>query len=131
MRKWPRGKIKGILKERWREERPGYRPARLRFASDNVASMSDRVEKTNRPWTPRQLLAAGALLCAGVLAMWSAWHDWFTLSTQIEEHSHVFLVVPFGAIIMYINRDRFAQIRQTGPSWVGPLLVAGGFALSW
>jgi exosortase len=93
--------------------------------------MSERVAKTTCPWRPRQLVAAAAVLCAGVAAMWSSWSDWYSLSTQIEEHSHVFLVVPFGAIIMYINRDRFAQIRQTGPSWAGPLLVAIGFGLAW
>jgi exosortase len=93
--------------------------------------MSDRVEQTTLPWTPRQLIGAAALLCLGVLAMWSAWSDWYGLSTQIEEHSHVFLVVPFGAVIMYVNRERFAQIRQTKPSWVGPLIVAGGFALAY
>ena len=93
--------------------------------------MSDRVETTTAPWTPRQLAAAAVLLCAGVLAMHSAWADWYMHSTEIEEHSHVFLVVPFGAMIMYVNRERFAQIRQRGSSWAGPAIVAAGFGMAW
>lgn len=52
------------------------------------------------------------------------------LSWNIEEHSHVFLVLPFGAAIIYVNREKLAHVRP-GPSWVGPIIVAAGLALAW
>ncbi len=69
------------------------------------------------------------MLCAGVLVMGSCWGHWFKQSKQ-EEASHVWLVIPFGAAIMYANRKRFAGM-QWGPSWVGPALVVVGLAIAW
>jgi len=82
------------------------------------------------PWTPRQLALAAVMLLAAIFAMWSCWADWLNISFHIEEHSHVFLVVPFGAAIIYVNRNRFRNIRS-GSSWVGPLIVAVGWVMGW
>ena len=92
--------------------------------------MSQTSDKSMLPWTPRQLILAGVLLLAGVGAMWSCWADWYYISTQIEEHSHVFLAAPFGAAIMYVNRRQFAGVRG-GPSWVGPLIIGIGWLMAW
>jgi exosortase len=91
--------------------------------------MSERSDKL-LPWTPRELLLAAVMLLAAVAAMWSCWCDWLNISYHIEEHSHVFLVVPFGAAIMYVNRKRFTQVK-TGTSWVGPAIVAAGWVMGW
>jgi exosortase len=70
------------------------------------------------------LLLALILTGAAVAAMWSAWVDWAWVSYTDTEHSHVFLVVPFAAAIMFVNRDKFARMpAQRGASWVGPLVV--------
>jgi exosortase len=82
------------------------------------------------PWTPRQLALAGAMVLAAVAALRSSWADWFNISYQIEEHSHVFLAVPFGAAIIYMNRGRLRDVRG-GVSWAGPLLVAAGWTMAW
>ena len=89
-------------------------------------------QTTRLPWTGRQLLAALVLTALGVGSMWSAWGDWAMLSYQDPEHSHVFLVVPFGAAILYVNRHKFAQMRpQAGASWAGPLVVLAGLLMAY
>jgi exosortase len=82
------------------------------------------------PWTPRQLALAGALVLAAVASMLSSWQDWYTISSSDEEFSQVFLVIPFAAVILYIERERLKTVRG-GTSWAGPLIVACGWALAW
>jgi exosortase len=82
------------------------------------------------PWKPRQLALAGLLVLAAVAAMISSWQDWYTISSSDEEFSQVFLVIPFAAVILYIERERLKTVRA-GSSWVGPLIVALGWALAW
>jgi exosortase len=91
--------------------------------------MSERSDKL-LPWTPRQLALAALLLVAAILAMWSCWCDWLNISYHIEEHSHVFLVVPFGAAIFYVNRKKFKGMGA-GTSWMGPLIVGAGWLMGW
>ena len=101
-------------------------PLRLSFDPMSMSETSDKL----LPWTPRQLWLAALLLVTGVAAMWSCWCDWLNISYHIEEHSHVFLVVPFGAAIIYVNRRQFRQVRG-GSSWMGPLIVAAGWVMGW
>ncbi len=70
------------------------------------------------------------MLLAGVGAMWSCWADWYNISTQIEEHSHVFLAVPFLGAILYVNRRELADVRP-GPSWAGPAIIGVGWLMAW
>ena len=91
--------------------------------------MKDRSDKL-LPWTSRELWLAGVMLALSVGAMWSCWCDWLNISYHIEEHSHVFMVVPFGAAIMLVNRKWFRDVRP-GTSWVGPIIVAIGAAMGW
>ena len=82
------------------------------------------------PWKPRQLALAVALVLAAVAAMLSSWQDWYTISSSDEEFSQVFLVIPFIAVILYIDRERLKDLRGN-TSWLGPAIVAGGWALAW
>src|SRR5438874_1908000 len=91
--------------------------------------MSQTSDKLS-PWTPRQLMLAGFMLAAAVAAMASSWSDWYDICSSDQEYSQVFLVIPFGAVILYLSRERFKGLRGE-TSWVGPLLVAGGWALAW
>ena len=54
-------------------------------ASDNLA-----------PWTPRRLALATLCVAAAVLAMGSAWADWYGIASLNEEYSHVVLVLQIG-----------------------------------
>src|SRR5215203_5005444 len=92
--------------------------------------MSDRTDNSSVPWTPRQLALAAVMLCAAVASLWSSWADWYNISYHIEEHSHVFLVVPFGAAIIYMNRHKFREVKG-GVSWAGPAIVAAGWGMAW
>ena len=84
------------------------------------------------PWSGRQLACALGLVALAVAAMWSAWGDWAWISYMDTEHSHVFLVVPFAVAIVYVNRDKFAQMkRQDSASWVGPLVILGGILMAY
>jgi exosortase len=82
------------------------------------------------PWKPRQLALAGLLVLAAVAAMLSSWQDWYMISSSDEEFSQVFLVIPFAAVILYIERERLKTVRG-GSSWAGPVIVALGWALAW
>jgi exosortase len=82
------------------------------------------------PWTARQLVLAAIVVAAAVLAMGSSWADWAEISASDAEFSQVFLVVPFGAIILWVDRARFKGIKGEA-SWVGPLIVASGWGLAW
>lgn len=91
--------------------------------------MTERSDKL-LPWTGRELALAGSLVLAAVAAMWSSWSDWANICFHIEEHSHVFLALPFGAAIMYVNRRQFKCVRG-GTSWLGPIMVGAGWAMGW
>jgi exosortase len=92
---------------------------------------STMTPSTRLPWTRGQLVLALVLAGLAVGAMWSAWCDWAWISYMDAEHSHVFLVVPFAAAIVYVNREKFARMpAQRGASWVGPLIVLGALLMA-
>jgi exosortase len=92
--------------------------------------MNQTSDKWNLPWTPRQLVLAGVLLLGAVAAMGSCWLYWAETCYRIAEHSHVFLAVPFLLAIVYVNRAKLATVSPR-PSWAGPLILAGGWLMSW
>jgi exosortase len=92
--------------------------------------MTISASDNSTPWTPRRLALAAVCVAAAVLAMGSAWGDWYGIASLNEEYSHVFLVLPFAAVILYVNRREFAGVRG-GPSWVGPAIVAAGWLTAW
>lgn len=92
--------------------------------------MNPMSDKLKLPWTPRQLVLAGVLLLVAVWAMGSCWAYWAETCYRITEHSHVFLAVPFLAAIVYVNRAKLAGVDPR-PSWAGPVILAGGWLMSW
>ena len=82
------------------------------------------------PWTARQLVLAAMVVAAAVLAMGSSWGDWARISASEEEYSQDFLVIPFIAIILFVDRARFKGIKGE-TSWVGPLIVGCGWGMAW
>jgi exosortase len=91
--------------------------------------MTDTSDKSF-PWRPRQWALAAVLVLAAIAAMGSSWADWYMISTSSEEYSQVFLVIPFIALILFIERDQLKSLSgQT--SWAGPLIVACGWGVAW
>jgi len=79
----------------------------------------------------RLVLLAIAMLTVAVLAMGSGWADWYLVSSELDtESTHVFLVIPFAAAIIYVNRAKLKKVKW-GPSWLGAVLVLAGYASSW
>src|SRR4051812_45561992 len=135
MPKWPRGKIEVILGDPatrlpWRALGAAFAGVLTARGIEPIPAMTIPASDNLLPWTPRRLALAVACVAAAVAAMASSWADWYSISSLNEEYSHVFLVVPFAGIILYVNRRRFAGVRG-GSSWAGPLTVAAGWALAW
>jgi len=78
----------------------------------------------------RLILLATVFLAIAVLAMGSGWADWYHVCSSLDtESTHVFLVVPFAAAILYVNRSKLKQVKW-GPSWLGAVMVVIGYAAS-
>jgi exosortase len=107
-------------------EARGAAPRSSLFDSSDMIERSDKVS----PWTPRQLMLAAVMVAVAVLAMGSSWADWLEISASDPEFSQVFLVIPFGAIILYVDRARLKGVKVRA-SWVGPLIVGSGWLLAW
>lgn len=106
------------------------RPDEALFRRLSIPAFMSATSDKSFPWKPRQLALAGALVLAAVAAMLSSWQDWYTISSSDQEFSQVFLVIPFGAVILYIERERLKGLRGN-TSWAGPLIVGCGWALAW
>ena len=76
------------------------------------------------------LIVAGVLALAAVLVTWEAWADLFTIAARDEEYSHIFLVPVVAAWLVWARRMRFRRCRHEG-TWIGPVILAVGWALSW
>lgn len=76
-------------------------------------------------WHPLAALALGAL---GMAATWDSWYDIFQIAWRDEESSHILLVPVVMLWLLWVRRGRLRQCRPTG-TWVGPVLVAIGWAL--
>ena len=85
--------------------------------------------KTDR-LTVYHLLVAAALAALGVLVTWDAWADLFTIAWRDEEYSHIFLVPLIAGWLVYVRRMRFRRLRHEG-TWLGPLIVAAAWGLTW
>lgn len=80
--------------------------------------------------TPWHLAAAALMACVGVAVTFEAWADLFAHAARDEEYSHIFLVPVVAAWLAYARRMRFRRCRHEG-TWIGPLLLAAGWAIHW
>lgn len=81
-------------------------------------------------WTAQTIAALVGVMALGVWAGWTQWADIFTIAWRDEEASHILLVPPIIAWLVWVRRVRFRR-SQPRLSWVGPLLVFAGWALAW
>jgi exosortase len=81
-------------------------------------------------WTGQHIGTLAVLVCLAIWAGWTQWSDIFTMAWRDEEASHILLVPPILLWLIWIRRIRF---RRCPPnfSWIGPILIAAGWLLSW
>jgi len=76
------------------------------------------------------LALAGLLALAGIFVCAEAWLEILEVAQRDEEYQHIFLV-PFVCLwIIWVRRSRFRHCRPSG-TFLGPLIVAAGWGLSW
>jgi exosortase len=81
-------------------------------------------------WTAPHLVALVVLIGLAVWAGWTQWEDIFRIAWNDEESSHILLVLPIIAWLVWVRRVRFRRC-QPRFSWLGPALIAAGWALAW
>lgn len=84
---------------------------------------------TNFGWTPWHAVGAAAMAALGVLATWPAWKDIYSIASNDEEASHIFLVPIVAAWMVWVRRVRLRNCPPAG-TLVGPPLVLAGWIAS-
>src|SRR5439155_17301472 len=79
--------------------------------------------------TVRHVLAAAVLGAMGICVTWDAWYEIFQYARHDEEASHIFIVLPVAAWMIWVRRMRVRHCRPSG-TIIGPLIIAFGWWLS-
>ena len=80
-------------------------------------------------WTLWHVVGAYVMIALGALVTWEAWADIFHIARVDEESSHIYLVPPIVAWLLYVRRERLRYCRPTG-QWIGPVVIAAGWAMA-
>ena len=80
-------------------------------------------------WTLWHVVGAYVMIALGALVTWEAWADIFHIARVDEESSHIYLVPPIVAWLLYVRRERLRYCRPTG-QWIGPVVIAAGWAIA-
>lgn len=80
-------------------------------------------------WSLNTGLAALAMVTLGVLATFDAWCDIALIARVDEEASHILLVLPVVAWLVWVRRSRLARC-PVKPSMIGPVLIGIGWFFS-
>lgn len=81
-------------------------------------------------WTPAWVVGLVALVAAAVWAQWSSIAHIVAIGLRDEEQSHVLLVPVVIVWMVWLRKTRILLVPPR-PSWLGPLVVAGGWTLGW
>jgi len=92
--------------------------------------MSDIGHNRRDGWSAGRIGCAIALGVAALIAVRGAWLDILHIALIDEESSQVWLVVPIMVLLLAVRRKALAPIEPAS-SFVGPLLVVIGWAMSW
>jgi exosortase len=84
---------------------------------------------SRRGWTPWHVAGAAVMAALAVAVTWDAWADMFNIARREEEASHIFLVLPIAAWLVWVRRSRL-RYCQPRSSLVGPALVGLGWLIS-
>ena len=80
-------------------------------------------------WSGRHVWLVIVMVACGVAATAPAWIDIFRIATIDEEASHVFLVFPVAAWLVWVRRARLRRCQPRG-TMIGPVFVLVGWAFS-
>src|SRR6185436_1421311 len=80
-------------------------------------------------WTFAHLAVVSLLVVGAVLATSNAWRDIYVIADKDDEHSHAYLVPVVAAWLFWVRRERLRGY-QPSATWVGPVLVALGWAMN-
>jgi exosortase len=83
--------------------------------------------KGHSRWTWPRIVAGCALTVLGILVALDAWADILHIATRDEESSHIFLVPLVAGYLIWVRRRRLRHLQVVG-AWIGPLVVAFGWA---
>jgi exosortase len=78
----------------------------------------------------RHVAGAVVLVAIGVWVRWYDWKDIYNIFVRDPEASHVILVAPVAAYLVWVRRERLRRIRFE-TSWLGPVVVAAGCAVCY
>lgn len=81
-------------------------------------------------WPGGRVVVLIGLVALAVGAGWSQWADIFTIAWRDEEASHILLVPPIIAWLVWVRRVRFRRCRPCY-SWIGPVLIAVGWLMAF
>lgn len=80
-------------------------------------------------WGVKHVILITVLVAASIFATLTQWQDIALIAFKDEESSHIFLVIPIAAWLVWIRRIRFRRCRPRA-SWVGPLMILAGYILA-
>ena len=69
------------------------------------------------------------MVIAAVFAAFEQWSDILMLASKDEESSHIFLVFPIAAWLVWTRRIRFKRCRPHA-SWIGFMLIIAGYCIA-
>ncbi len=72
---------------------------------------------------------ATLLVLLAIAATVPVWRDIVYMATRDEEQSHILLALPIAIWLAWQRRERLRRWEKRG-TWIGPLLIALGYALS-
>jgi exosortase len=81
-------------------------------------------------WNIARLIAAAALLAAGLFATRGAWEDILGIAQRDEEMSHIWLVPFLSLWLVWVRRRQLLATRPSSGGIFGPALIAIGWAIS-
>lgn len=81
------------------------------------------------PWSMPRVAGIILLTAAGVFAVRGAWTDIYYAAMLDEEASHIWLVPFLVGWLIWIRRASLQKVEPTN-SFIGPLLIAAGWALA-
>ncbi|MDF1809970.1 MAG: exosortase/archaeosortase family protein [Phycisphaerales bacterium] len=81
-------------------------------------------------WSIKQAVLLVVLVTAAIFAAVSQWQDILLIALNDEESSHIILVVPIAAWLVWIRRIRFRRCPPHA-SWFGVLIILAGCLLAY
>jgi exosortase len=113
------------------DQTKALRPALASLSGDSAERHGAGVQPvaTSRGyWRPRHIVGACLLAFLGWWVTSDAWSDIFRLAAKDEESSHIWLVLPIAAWLVWVRKEQLFLSRRSG-TIAGPLLVGLGWLL--